>query len=60
MRAILASSAFGMGTDCADITQIVYVLLPNDIPSYIQETGRGGRDGQAFLETLVQAGPIIL
>ena len=47
--------AFGMGIDCTDIRQIIHVGLPNDIHSYIQETGSAGKDGQAFLVTLLQS-----
>ena len=41
--------AFGMGVDCAD------VRLPDDNSSYIQETGRAGRDGHLSSVTLLQA-----
>ena len=41
----MATVAFGMGIDCAHIRQIIHVGLPDDIRSYIQEIGSGGRDG---------------
>ena len=55
LRVIVATIAFGMGIDCIDIRQIIHVGLPDDICSYIQETGRAGRDGQASLVTLLQS-----
>ena len=51
----MATIAFEMGTDCTDIRQINHVGLPNDIHSYIQQTGRAGRNGQASLVTLLQS-----
>lgn len=46
-RAILtATSAYGMGIDKADIRTIIHVDLPRSIESYLQQSGRGGRDGK--------------
>ena len=44
-----------MDVDCPDVRQIVHIGLPDDIGSYIQETGRAGRDGQVSMVTLLQA-----
>ena len=49
----MATIAFGMGIDYADIRQIIHVGLLDDICSYGQETGIAGRDGQASLVTLL-------
>ena len=54
LRVIVATIAFGMGLDCADIRQIVHIGLPADVCNYIQETGRAGRDGGASLVTLLK------
>ena len=35
LRIIVATIAFGMGTDCIDVRQIAHVGLPGDICSYI-------------------------
>ena len=48
-------NCFGKGIDCADIRKIIYVGLPGDICSYIQENDRAGRNNQAFLVTLLQS-----
>ena len=44
LRIIIATIAFGMGLDCPDVRQILHWGASNDIESYIQETGRCGRD----------------
>ena len=38
---------------CPDVEQIIHLGAPNDTESYIQETGRGGRDGRLCLASLL-------
>ena len=45
LRVIVASTSFGMGVDCADIRKIIHWGPPEDLDTYMQETGRAGRDG---------------
>ncbi|HON14267.1 MAG TPA: RecQ family ATP-dependent DNA helicase [Treponema sp.] len=50
---LVATCAYGMGVDKADIRTVIHFDCPNLVEAYLQESGRGGRDGKPATATLL-------
>lgn len=46
LRLVIATTAFGLGVDCQDISRVINWGAPNSLEELVQETGRAGRDGR--------------
>ena len=46
LRVLICTNAFGIGVDCQGVRTVLHWGPPQDLEAYLQEIGRGGRDGK--------------
>jgi len=53
VQIMVATNAFGMGIDKANVKTIIHLHLPQNLENYYQETGRAGRNGEKAFAILL-------
>ena len=52
-QVMVATNAFGMGIDKANVKTVIHIQLPDNIENYYQESGRAGRNGEKAFAVLL-------
>ncbi|GEP52096.1 ATP-dependent DNA helicase RecQ2 [Flavobacterium noncentrifugens] len=55
VQVIVATNAFGMGIDKANVKTVIHIQLPENIENYYQEAGRAGRNEDKAFAVLLTA-----
>ena len=59
IRLLIATIAFGMGVDCKGVHRVVHYGPSKNVESYVQETGRAGRDGHQSVAYILYYGILL-
>lgn len=54
-QVIVATNAFGMGIDKANVRTVIHIQLPENLENYYQEAGRSGRNGEKAYAVLLSS-----
>lgn len=55
VQVIVATNAFGMGIDKANVKTVIHIQLPENLENYYQEAGRAGRNGEKAFAVLLNS-----
>jgi ATP-dependent DNA helicase RecQ len=55
VQVIVATNAFGMGIDKANVKTVIHIQLPENLENYYQEAGRSGRNGEKAFAVLLHS-----
>ncbi len=55
VQVIVATNAFGMGIDKANVKTVIHIQLPENLENYYQEAGRAGRNGEKAFAILLSS-----
>ncbi len=56
-KIVFATSGFGAGIDVPDVCHVIHMHSAHGLVDYVQEIGRGGRDGRGCTATLFFTNP---
>jgi ATP-dependent DNA helicase RecQ len=55
VQVMVATNAFGMGIDKANVKTVIHIQLPENLENYYQEAGRAGRDDNKAFAILLNS-----